>query len=55
MPLTATAEGEDSKEPLSPLTEQDAVDIAALIEAAGEDPETIKVRYLFPHFRVKSR
>ena len=28
---------------LSPLTEQDAIDIASLIEAAGEDPETIKL------------
>lgn len=25
------------------MTEQDAIDIAALVEAAGEDPETIKL------------
>lgn len=29
--------------PVTKLTEQDAVDIRALIEAAGEDPETIKL------------
>jgi hypothetical protein len=29
--------------PLTNLTEQDALDIRALIEAAGEDPDTIKL------------
>mmetsp|Transcript_1936 Transcript_1936/g.3531 ORF Transcript_1936/g.3531 Transcript_1936/m.3531 type:complete len:172 (-) Transcript_1936:61-576(-) len=34
---------EQQEGPLTKLTEQDAVDIGALIEAAGEDPDTIKL------------
>ncbi|GFH49102.1 hypothetical protein CTEN210_05578 [Chaetoceros tenuissimus] len=33
----------ESKQEMTGLTEQDAVDIAGLIEAAGQDPETIKL------------
>lgn len=39
----ATANQEQSNENLTTLTEQDANDIAALIEAAGEDPQTIQM------------
>lgn len=45
-----TKEGEATPEsvevpdsPMTKLTEQDAVDIKALIQAAGEDPDTIKM------------
>jgi cytochrome c len=50
VPIGSTGEEEVPQGELSPLTEQDAVDIAALIEAAGEDPQTIKVGYLFHYF-----
>mmetsp|Transcript_14298 Transcript_14298/g.21469 ORF Transcript_14298/g.21469 Transcript_14298/m.21469 type:complete len:168 (-) Transcript_14298:16-519(-) len=36
-------ETETQEAPVTRLTEQDALDIGALIEAAGQDPETIKL------------
>jgi hypothetical protein len=35
--------GADTGGPVTKLTEQDAVDMRAIIQAAGEDPETIKL------------
>lgn len=40
---TQRNEQEQQQGPLTNLTEQDALDIRALIEAAGEDPDTIKL------------
>lgn len=41
--FVGTAATKDEEGPLTKLTEQDALDIRALIEAAGEDPDTIKL------------
>jgi hypothetical protein len=41
--LVGATTTKDEEGPLTKLTEQDALDIRALIEAAGEDPDTIKL------------